>query len=248
MQKAIVKKILVLSICLGAFLQPAVALASGGSSLGANKIDSFDVPKTDVSSILGNAVSWLLGLAGILAIGAIIWGGFTYIASVGDEGKTATAKKIIIYAVMGLVVIGLSFLIIDTVKGVITAPEPQAGESTAAFTFGSGAYSTLTNLLKADSSGFTQGIAGAETEAGQSGLRTTGDIKDIIISLISILTGLVAVIAVGAIIFGGVMYITSFGDEGKSEKAKKIILYAVIGLIIIALAGIIVNVVINQVN
>ena len=57
--------------------------------------------------------------------------------------------------------------------------------------------------------------------------------------------GLVAVIV---IIIGGINYMTSSGDAGKVDKAKKTILYGVIGLIICAVAAAIVNFVIGMIN
>ena len=71
-----------------------------------------------------------------------------------------------------------------------------------------------------------------------------GDIPRIINAVIGVL-GIVAVII---IIIGGVSYMTSSGDAGKVKKAKDIILYGVIGLIICALAFAIVNFVIGGIN
>ena len=51
--------------------------------------------------------------------------------------------------------------------------------------------------------------------------------------------------AVIAIIYGGVKYITSAGDEKNAEQAEHIILYAIIGLIVISLAVVIVNFTLN---
>ena len=59
-----------------------------------------------------------------------------------------------------------------------------------------------------------------------------------ILEAIIIILGTVAVIFV---IIGGVNYMTSSGDTGKLEKAKKTILYACIGLVICVLSFIIVN-------
>ena len=71
-----------------------------------------------------------------------------------------------------------------------------------------------------------------------------GDIPRIINAVIGVL-GIVAVII---IIIGGVSYMTSSGDAGKVKKAKDIILYGVIGLIVCALAFAIVNFVIGGIN
>lgn len=64
-----------------------------------------------------------------------------------------------------------------------------------------------------------------------------------IINVISIIVGVVAVIM---IIFGGFKYITSGGEAEKVKGAKNTILYGLIGLIIVALAQIIVKFVLNQ--
>lgn len=62
--------------------------------------------------------------------------------------------------------------------------------------------------------------------------------------IINILNGIIAVSGLIAVIFvliGGINYMTSAGDTSKLEKAKKTILYAVIGMAIAALAFAIVN-------
>ena len=59
-----------------------------------------------------------------------------------------------------------------------------------------------------------------------------------IVNAIILVLGIVAVIFV---IIGGVQYMTSSGDSGKTEKAKKTIIYALIGLVICALSYAIVN-------
>ena len=63
------------------------------------------------------------------------------------------------------------------------------------------------------------------------------------INIISIIVGVVAVIM---IIFGGFKYITSGGASEKVTTAKNTILYGLIGLIIVALAQVIVKFVLKQ--
>lgn len=57
----------------------------------------------------------------------------------------------------------------------------------------------------------------------------------------------VGVIAVVVIIIGGIGYITSQGDTGKSVKARTTILYGIVGLVICLLAYAIVNLVLSGV-
>ncbi len=70
---------------------------------------------------------------------------------------------------------------------------------------------------------------------------STGTIIDALQRIVNALLGFVAVIAVIFIIIGGVRYITSQGDEDAAASAKNTVLYALIGLIIIALSAVLVN-------
>lgn len=70
----------------------------------------------------------------------------------------------------------------------------------------------------------------------------TGDITGIINAVI----GIIGVVALITIILGGVQYMTANGDASKIKKAKEIILYGVIGLIIVILSAAIVNFIIAK--
>ena len=74
-------------------------------------------------------------------------------------------------------------------------------------------------------------------------LERVSDIIRRIVNLLSIIVGVVAVIM---IIIGGFRYVTSGGSDASVTGAKNTILYAVIGLIIVALAQLIVNFVLRN--
>ena len=58
-----------------------------------------------------NVVNVLLGFLGILAIIIILWGGFRWLTSGGNEEKIGEAKKIITAGIIGLVIIFTSYAI-----------------------------------------------------------------------------------------------------------------------------------------
>jgi TRAP-type C4-dicarboxylate transport system permease small subunit len=64
----------------------------------------------------------------------------------------------------------------------------------------------------------------------------TADLKDTVLNVIRLVLGLMTLVAVVLIIYGGFTWLTAAGNEENVEKAKKIISAAVIGLIIILLA------------
>ena len=55
----------------------------------------------------------------------------------------------------------------------------------------------------------------------------------------------VGLIAVGFIIYGGYLFITSEGDPGKSAKARKTLTGAIIGLLVAVFASVIINTIIT---
>jgi len=79
-----------------------------------------------------------------------------------------------------------------------------------------------------------------------SGAAAKTAVGDYIIAGVNILSILVGVIAVVMIIIGGIKYITSNGDAGNVTGAKNTIMYALIGLIIVALSQVIVKFVLGS--
>jgi cytochrome bd-type quinol oxidase subunit 2 len=73
-------------------------------------------------------------------------------------------------------------------------------------------------------------------------------INDLISDVINIFSLVVGVVAVIMIIIGGFRYITSGGDSNNVTAAKNTILYAIIGLVIVALAQFIVRFVLARVT
>lgn len=77
-------------------------------------------------------------------------------------------------------------------------------------------------------------------------LPTSTDGSDILaggLNLIYFITGVVAVIV---LIIAGIMYVASNGDQNSIERAKNMVLYSVVGLIVIVLAFAITQIVIGR--
>ena len=64
---------------------------------------------------LKNVLNTIFAWVGIIAVIVIIIGGVFYIVSQGDPAKVARAKATILYAVIGLLVVLLSFAIVNFV-------------------------------------------------------------------------------------------------------------------------------------
>src|SRR5581483_11907527 len=82
--------------------------------------------------------------------------------------------------------------------------------------------------------------------SGNCNTQPTGDLNDTITSIVNVLTVVVGVAAVIMIIVAGLRYVASAGNPEGAKNARNTILYAVIGLVIVAVAQLIVHFVINK--
>jgi hypothetical protein len=83
---------------------PGTAFGAGDATIGAT-----------ITAIVGIA----LAIAGLIAILFLIIGGFRYVTAGGNEEAAESAKKIILNAIIGIIVIILSYVILQVVANAI---------------------------------------------------------------------------------------------------------------------------------
>jgi len=79
-----------------------------------------DVPESFDDAVL-NATDWILGFVGMIAVLMIIWGGINYLTSAGDEDKARTGKKTLTYAIIGLVIAGIAYALVNVIVTTVLA-------------------------------------------------------------------------------------------------------------------------------
>lgn len=67
------------------------------------------------SSTVVNIINAVLGIIGVVAVIFIVYGGFLYLTSAGDSSKVKKGKDALMYAVIGLVIVGLAYAIVNFV-------------------------------------------------------------------------------------------------------------------------------------
>ena len=67
------------------------------------------------TAVIMHAINWVIGVAGIVCVIYIVVGGVGYMTSAGDVGKLQRAKNTILYAIIGLIIVALSFAITNFV-------------------------------------------------------------------------------------------------------------------------------------
>lgn len=70
---------------------------------------------TSARSLVLTMVNWVLAFLGLVAVIMVIFGGFLYVTAAGKEDQAGKGKKVIMYAIVGIAIILLSFAIINTV-------------------------------------------------------------------------------------------------------------------------------------
>ena len=71
---------------------------------------------TDLGDIIVKVINFFLLFAGAVAILFLIIGGFRYVVSAGNPDQVEGAKKTIMYAIVGLIIIFIAFALVQVVQ------------------------------------------------------------------------------------------------------------------------------------
>lgn len=181
---------------------------------GVKDFNSTENLTTNIWIIASNVLTDMTVVATYLVLGFVIYGGYLYIFASGDTGKVMNAKKTLTRAFIGLAIVLLSNVILNTIRIALVGSD--------------GALVDCVNQNCVNPG-----------ETGASNLAR---------NLIQWFIGTAGIVAAIYVVIGGVGYLTSSGDSAKLQKSKNAITYALIGLVIVALAEIITTFVFNLIN
>jgi len=122
--KTLKQTLMVLALMVGAlslvtFMPMAsAALITGSDNPG--EVAAATGGETDLRALVLKMVNYALTFLGIISVIMVIYGGVTYVISAGNDDAVGNAKKIIQFALIGIVIILLSFVIVNAVLGVGT--------------------------------------------------------------------------------------------------------------------------------
>jgi len=68
-------------------------------------------------------MNWFLLFLGLLTTGFLVYGGFLYITSAGNDEGIQQAKKLIIYAAVGIFVVLLAAVLVNALIGIPTSTD-----------------------------------------------------------------------------------------------------------------------------
>lgn len=116
------------AVLLFLFVTPTLVLAS--DVIGVNDAAGLGLPDAggrDIKTILVDIVKYFLTFVGIIAVVVMIYAGWLWMTSAGDARKLEIAKKTLLNAVIGLVIIILSFIIVSWVANIMYGIDGSGG-------------------------------------------------------------------------------------------------------------------------
>jgi hypothetical protein len=78
-------------------------------------IGSETAQNDNLIKVIKNAINWVLGILGLIALGLCLWAGFQMTTAGGDTKKFDDGKTILKNAGIGLAIIALSWMIVSVI-------------------------------------------------------------------------------------------------------------------------------------
>lgn len=179
----------------------------------------------------------LAAIAGVAVVGGIIWGGIQYGTSTGDAQKVAKGKRTITQALVGLVAFLLLASFVQFLSPVSIATTNAKNENGETVCTGSFlglkpwyAYIPI-DRVNPESCEVSQDLPLLPTG------KSVGVLPAVALAVVDNLLRIAAYVAVAFVLTGGIQYITSQGDPGRTKQAMSTILNALIGLAIAIVAS-----------
>lgn len=74
-----------------------------------------------VNDLISTVIGWVLGITFGVAVLFLVIGGFWYITSAGNEEVASKGKNTVVNALIGIVIIALSYIIVSVVSSTVSS-------------------------------------------------------------------------------------------------------------------------------
>lgn len=162
-------------------------------------------------------IQYIMVFAAGAAVLMIVVGGVMLMLKGADEELNSRGIKTIIWAIVGLIISALSYTIVEIINQVpITSSNPNAN-----------------NIFIDDENGILGNLASGRLR------------EDIIPQVIKIILSLVGTLALGLLLYAGSLLVFRDGDDEKITKARQLIIWSLLGVVVAVLSYAIVEAVIS---
>ncbi len=187
--------------------QVNIEKAAGGAPQAARNLD--------LSELIGNFYAFALGIGGFIALGILLFAGILYTVSPGNPSRQGDAKTWIMSALVGLILLFGSYAILNTVNPNLTK------------------LVSLEESLKNTEFGGPATESAAPGEPPKPGEKVPLGIAQQIGNFYQWALGIGGLIALGVLIFGGILYTISAGSTSRQEDAKNWLFGAIMGTLLL---------------
>ena len=120
------RSLIILAMVSGLILSTSLPLVSAQLITGTDKPKNLNdaSPYNNFRDVALIIIDFFLSFLGFIAVVAVMYGGVLYVTAAGHQDKVDTAKKIVTYAALGLIVILLSYAFVNTILAAGTGQEP----------------------------------------------------------------------------------------------------------------------------
>ena len=168
--------------------------------------------KIPIAEQVTNFYQWTLGISALVALGILVYAGLAYTASGGNASRQGDAKTWIGSAIVGLVLLFGSYAILNTVNPDLTK--------------------LRFNLDKVEFNAPASSPA-APLETPKPGEKTSLGIAEQIGNFYQWALGVGGFLALGVLIFGGILYIVSAGNASRQDDAKSWLFGSLMGILLL---------------
>lgn len=126
------KTVLTLFLLISIFILPNISLALDPCSTGICETRS-EVPTLggDIAYFAGNIIKALLSLLGVIVLIFMVYGGYLWMASGGNEQMVKKSKDILFNTIIGLIIVIAAFAITDFIMKGITGAVNSSGSASS---------------------------------------------------------------------------------------------------------------------
>ncbi|HAU40301.1 MAG: hypothetical protein UV80_C0001G0059 [Candidatus Peregrinibacteria bacterium GW2011_GWF2_43_17] len=197
-----------------------------GATEGASQQDVQDYFKNQA---IPGFIAGFIGIVGVVSFVGMLIGGIRLLTAYGNDEQVGSAKKTIIFALVGLLLAIFSYAIVSIIgslnldANIFKADTAQAEEATL--------DDKLNELLPSE-----EELIEKSPNSQRASLPGGDLIKDVLPKAINIILYITSTIVFVALVYSGILYVTARGNEEDVKKATNIILYSIVGIIVVALS------------
>lgn len=124
---------LIATLFVVAFIVPVFLHAQEVIQPGVESVSQLGLPDgnlnnaEDLRLLIARIIRWVLGFVGLLAVGVVMYGGYLWMTSAGNQDRVSEAKTVLRNGLIGLAIIIASFAIVSFIINFFTAQLNNAG-------------------------------------------------------------------------------------------------------------------------